>query len=138
MHLFSSLAVGTCWSERASLRMSETGTGGANAIQDRFQCRSFQFTSFYTFTNSVCTLLYHMWWSLCLQEVFVYKIELNVIQYTMAILDYVSADILKVCIWPSYTCLHVCTDVSMEFCGLVSLLTCHWNFSLEEMVLGQK
>ena len=30
------------------------------------------------------------------QEVFGYKIELTLIQYIMAILDYVSADILKV------------------------------------------
>ena len=34
------------------------------------------------------------------QEVFGYRIELNLIQYIMAILDYVSADILKVlCHW---------------------------------------
>lgn len=30
------------------------------------------------------------------QELFGYKIELNLVQYIMAILDYVSADILKV------------------------------------------
>ena len=52
------------------------------------------------------------------QDLFGYKIELLPVQYIMAILDYLSADILKV----SLVCVCVCVCVCVRVCVSIQYL----------------
>ena len=51
----------------------------------------------FCYVENLMKLLSPSFLPLHVQDVFGYKIELSLAQYIMAILDYVSADILKVC-----------------------------------------